>query len=494
MKSKILILLTFVFISFITFAQNNDAEIKALKSKIAKSDAEITNPKKSAKVTTWTKRGGLFLEAYKVNTKLLAPGLDALTLSFIGKSESDPTPFYGEPLEKKIEGEYEVWVYKRIKVFISEGFVSHWEETEISFPGALGKAYEAYTKAIELDVEKKYITKNSTVNEIKELRDNLMNESIEKFYAEDYSMALTDLEKCFELIKYKAEDDTVDVGAMAYFAGIFAYNAQKPDKAVEYFQLSIDNGYEIGTSYQYLAQVLYEKNDSTAALKKLEEGVEKYPQESKIIYSLIDYYTPRGEYEKAFEYIDKAISLTPDNSILYIVKGNSYAKIYDDFEQKYFKLVKTADSLDKEAFKNRNEPAKQKPILEEKSNVLNSQLPPVEQKMNEYFDKTLEAYNNGIEYDNKKADYYYTVSYFYYQTVLNYQKYSSGITKLKDITTKLDEKANDYILKSKEYGEKALELNPQDIYTMEILSKVYYRLQMYDESEEMKKKIEELEK
>jgi len=77
---------------------------------------------------------------------------------------------------------------------------------------------------------------------------------------------------------------------------------------------------------------------------------------------------------------------------------------------------------------------------------------------------------------------------------LLHKTYASKIRKLKDVITKLDEDATKFLELSKKYGEKSLELNPQDIYTMEILSKVYYRLQMYDESEEMKEKIEEFEK
>ncbi len=172
-----------------------------------------------------------------------------------------------------------------------------------------------------------------------------MNESIEKFYAEDYITALIDLEKCFELLKYKAKDDTVDIGAMAYFAGIFAYNAKNSEKALNYFELSIKNEYEIGTCHQYMAQVLYEKNDSLAAEKVLKKGNRKYPEETKIIYSLIYFYTSRDEYEKAIQYIEKAIEKTPDYAILYIIEGNAYSTLFEKYQNEYLTTLLTGTYL-----------------------------------------------------------------------------------------------------------------------------------------------------
>ncbi len=168
MKKNLILLIAFFILFNIVSAQKNQTEKDSLTKKIKKSDTEIQNPKKNIKPETWGNRGKIFIDAYSVNFKYLAEGINADIIPFLGISESNPKPFYGKPLKTYVEGDFTIWEYECIKIYIDkDGLVSHWEETEISFPGALGKAYEAYTKAIELNVGKKYITKNSTVNEIK---------------------------------------------------------------------------------------------------------------------------------------------------------------------------------------------------------------------------------------------------------------------------------------------------------------------------------------
>ncbi|MBN2891249.1 MAG: hypothetical protein JXL97_05235 [Bacteroidales bacterium] len=543
-KTISLFIILFLAIGFIS-AQNNQADIDALTKQIEKSDKDITNPKKSAKLATWSKRGKLFIEAYSVNFKYLAPGIHANSLSLLGISESSPQPYYGKPLKTYEEDKLTVWEYRNIKIYISSDvLVDHWVETNIAFPGALDKSYEAYKKALELDVDEKYRNKKSTMQELSALREHLMNRAVEAFYNNESAPALADLEKCMDLYQYpKTEDDTiVTLGAYSYYAAIFAYNGKKElielkdiyiiddntsdslkkvwnkqnaeneafnkeakskndvtqkynDEqckiAKKYFAKAIEEEYEIGTSYQYLAQVMFELNDTLNAVKKLEEGLKKYPQEEKLIYSLIDYYTPRGEYEKAFEYIDKAIAMNDTLAVLYIVKGNSYAKIMEDKEDAYYAKLTEADDLDKEAFKNRNTP-KEKEFNDKRDNILNNEIPKLEQEIDEFSQKALDAYNLGIENDNKNADYYYTVAFFYYKKAVKSQTYASSIRKLKDIITKLDTKGTEYLESAKEYAEQAYKINPKDVYTLDLLAKIYYRLKMYDESAAKKLEIENL--
>lgn len=501
-KTISLILILFFAIGFAT-AQNNDDAIESLKKQIEKSNKDIEHQKKSQKTSTWDKRGKLYMEAYGVNFKYLAVGLEASSIPLLGISESTPQAYYGKYEKSYVEDGLTVWEYKRIKIYINdEGKVEKWKEKEVSFPGALSKSYEAYMKAMELDTDDKYKNKKATMENIALLRENLMNVAVEAFYAEKYEPALNDIEKCIELYSYpKTDIDTfVDLGAYAYYAGIFAYNAQKTEKANKYFQMSIDNNYEIGTSYQYMAQTLFEAGDTTKAVQKLEEGAKKYPDEEKIIYSLIDYYTPKGEFEKAIAYIDKAIDMKPDNSVLYIVKGNAYAKVFETKEAEYYSLLKTADSLDKEAFKVRNDKAKQEPLLAKKNAILNNEVPIVENEMNKYGNLTVEAYNKGIETisavekEDKAttADYYYTVAYFYYKWAINCQTYASSIRKIKEHQTKLDENGEQYLQKSLANAEKSNKLKPDDIYTLDLLAKIYFRTGEREKSAEMKAKIDKL--
>ena len=493
MKKTISFLLIFFLFAGLISAQNNEAEIQALLKKIQKSDQEIKDAKKNVKYQTWAKRGKLFLDVYTINTKMLAPGLNKTTIQLLGKSDSDPTPFYGKPGSVTTENDFEVWEYKRIKIYFKDNLVDHWVETMPVDTLALDKAYEAFKKAIELDESGKYVAKKSTKEQLAQLREYLMNKAVGYYQTGNSELALSYLEKSIDLLQYPRTDaDTlIQPGAYYYYAAIFAYNSKKLDKSEMYFQKSIDEKYQIGDCYQYIAQVMYEEGDSAKAVKTLEQGAEKFPDEPKIIYSLIDYYTPRGQYDKAFEYIDKAIAMTPDNGILYIVKGNAYNKIFEELQKNYLVNLLQADSVSKAAFRNRNNPEQQKKDNELKDQLL-AKIPDIETKMNNYAENTLKAYELGISKDPKNADFYYAVMMFYYNRAAAETTVSSKMSKLTDYIKKLSDQAGEDFIKAKEYGEKAYELNPNDTYTIDKLASIYYRLKMYDKSTEMRNKLKDM--
>jgi tetratricopeptide (TPR) repeat protein len=493
MKKTLSLLLILLLTSFgILSAQNNDAEIKAIKRRIQKSNEAIQNPKKSAKYKTWVKRANIFMDAYSANIKYLAVGAPANTIPLLGISENSTEPFFGKPQKIISNSKYDIWIYPKVKIYVKNGKIDHWIDLQPIDSNALIKAYKAYKKAIELDKKHSFVKRKSTKKALANLRELLMNKAVTYYYAKNNNEALNYIEKSIDLFQYpRTESDTlIKAGAYYYYAGIFAFGAKKLDKAKNYFLKAINEKYEIGNSYKYLAETLYKLNDSTQAVKLLEEGAQKFPQEPDIIYSLIDYYTPRGQYDKAFKYLDKAIKLAPNNAILYIVKGNSYEKIYENLQKDYFKLLNIADSLDKEAFKNRFNQDKEKEIKNQENEYLSKKIPAIENKMNENFKKAVENYKIGI---SKKQDpnYYYTISYNYYRTAILDITEASNLRKLTDYINKLEKQASEYLNIAKNYGEKAYQLNPHDTYTMDLLSKIYFRLRMYKKSSEMKKKINE---
>lgn len=494
---KVILASLFIIFNFMAFSQNNDQDIKTLKSQIEKSDKDLTNPKKQQDPNVWAKRAQIFIDAFKVNSKFLAPGLEANSIPLLGISESSPQPFYGKPITTEKTKDFEIWVYPKIKIFIDKTSqtIDHWEDLYVIDPKAIDKAYEAYIKLKELDVAKKVLNKKNVKQNTAELRDLLMNRSIEKYNDTLYKAALEDLEKSILLYNDfpRLENDTATkIGAFYYYAGVFGYNAKEYEKAILNFNKSVENQYEIGSSFQYIAQCYYEQNDSLKAEKILLEAADKYPNEEKIIYILIDFYTPKGEYEKAFIYIDKAIQMSPDNAQLYFVQGNAYEKVYYTLEANYFKALQTAENLDKEAFKNRNDAQKAKQFEQERDKVLNTDAVDAENKMNQYSQKALISYNKALSLISKNVDYNYQIAYFNYSRAINFKNTSSSLLKLKDISAKLDTKSTEFLNEAKKYAENAQELDPNDIYTLRLLKNIYYRLQITDKYNEVNDKIKAL--
>jgi len=485
--------------SFIS-AQNNDTDFEALKKQIVKSDADIQNPKKNIKSATWVKRANIFIKAYTINFKYLAVGIEAYQIPLL--SGADGLPYYGAPLKDAYaEDNFTVYEYKRIKIYVdnSTNRIDHWVETEVIDTLALDKAYDAYIKAIELDDKGTLASKKSTLEDLAFIREYLVNRAVDKYYAGQHEKAMDGLEKAIDLLKYKDPADTNKyAGSYYYYAGIFSYNAKQLETSLDYFKKSIENEYEIGTSYQYASQIYYELNDSTAAVKFLESGANKFPEETKIIYSLIDYYNPRGEFSSVFKYINKAIDMTKDNPnpVLYIVKGNAYERIFKTFEDKYFNLLFKADSLSKAAFRARTNPTEQKRINDEKDDILNNSVPQAKKEMLGYADSCIAAYNEAIaveKEDLKKADYEYSIALFYYNYGKDLKTNSSRISNnLSSVIAELDKESSEYLEKAKEHGEEAYNLNSKDRYTLSLMQRIYYNLGMTDKSDQMKKELNEL--
>ena len=129
------VVLATLVVPTVTAQKINDA---AFKARLEKSDAEIANPKKSGKATTWINRAKICSDAITAPTKGLFAGLDEGMLAVsIGT----------QPSEVK-DGVYE---FERIKVHTKGGKVLAWSIKSEVLPNASQIATEALKKAYELD-------------------------------------------------------------------------------------------------------------------------------------------------------------------------------------------------------------------------------------------------------------------------------------------------------------------------------------------------------
>ncbi len=496
MKKLWIIALSLIFIGNVAFSQNNDFQIKALKKKIEKIDQKLQTPKGANNYKLWAKKGKLLLDAYEINIDQVSLGMPAKMLPFIGEDQQEGTePYYGKPKKIITQDGKDYWIYDKVTFIVQNGRIVGWKITKPVVEDALKKSYEAYKKAISLDQKGKFIHRNSTKRQLAKLRDYLRTKSIEFYQDGKYDKALDYMEMAMDLYHYpRMKDDTVNMkpGQLEYYAGVFAYNAGKYDKAVEYFKKAIAKNYEVGTSYQLMTQALKKLGREQEAVKLLEEGAKKYPTESKIIFALIDYYKPHGQLDKAFYYLDKAIKLKPNMAILYLVKGDAYNQLFNEYSKKYYKLLDETDSLKKAAFRARFKKAEHDRLMAEHDSLMKIQ-DSIEQEMNKYFDLAVEWFKKGISKDTTNADGYYTLGALYYNRAmavfLRAQKIPTSDTQ---DYNKLMKQYENYLNLAREQFEKAYKLTPNDIQTMQNLSIIYYKLRMYDKHKEMKQKIYEL--
>ncbi len=110
-----------------------------VKKKVDKSDAEIKDPKKSAKTATWMKRGDLFQDVFNIGLEQTQDGMDTKML----------TLFYKEPISienKTLEdgSSQETYVYENMKYVFLNGVMQQWIRVNPFVEDPLGISIEAW--------------------------------------------------------------------------------------------------------------------------------------------------------------------------------------------------------------------------------------------------------------------------------------------------------------------------------------------------------------
>ena len=324
MKQITVFFVVFFFWGINIFAQN-EAEFKALKDKVAKSNVAITDAKKGSNIKTWLDRGKLFHDAYNVNVAFLRYGLPA----------SDAVIFFKEPLNISNDEEgNEVYEYKYLKLTFENGFLKNWIETEKVAENALDEAIASFQKAREMDVkgknEKKIIDAITMIN--RDYESMFFNE----YYLSDFVGAYNTALKRIEISDYLNITDTT----YYFFAGFSAFTQSEIDssmwrQSVDYLEKAFALGYrEIGEGkgqiYDLLSNSYKKIGEPEIALKYAQTGFEKYPGYTPLIYTLINHYIGNAENELALQYLQEAVSRDPTNQMLLFAQG----KVLDELGEK----------------------------------------------------------------------------------------------------------------------------------------------------------------
>ncbi len=395
-------------------AQQSKIDEDGIKRKIAKSDADIENPKKNTKAATWIDRGNVMTEADDAPNLGLYKGsmneeMSKLLLGTKGKSGSET---FGDTKYNTYE------IPDLVKVYYLDGAVWFWDPKVVIYPGALDKATEAYLKAVELDPKSTPKAKeglNKVANLYKQYADRYYNMQKFKEASEAFKKAY--------LVSANAVVGAIDT-ASVFNAGYTSILANDFVNAADNLEIALKyNYYNEGDICFLLYHCYNSMQDSGKAKAILMDGVAKYPKNIKIIESLMAYFATTGEDPKEIiPIVEKAIADDPKNPDLYGGLGRIYDKMGD---------------LDK---------------------AIESFARAVEVSPNDFGSN----FNLGLLYI-KKGDAANTE--LNQRTITNQQEYNDGLAKVY-------ESFNNSIVPL----EKAHSLDPKDVSTVELLKNVCFRL------------------
>ena len=279
----------------------------------------------------------------------------------------------------------------------------------------LSEAYAAYEKAISLDPKggtKKRIITNMIYNS---LALDLYSQGSKQFETKDFEGALKSFATQIEITESDKYAGAVDTG-MYYNAGLAAYNSKHYQDAIKYFQKCTEMQYLALTPHIQIYESYMGLGDTIKAENYLLDLPNKFPGDNQVTLQLIDFYLKADKPEQAQKYIKMAKEADPNNHSLFFAAGIMYLN-QDKFDEAIEELSKS---------------------IEIKGDLYDTQ------------------YGLGAAYINKAANMFQKAN-----DIMDVNKYTEAI-----------EEANAVYAKALPYMEKALELKPDDVYTLKSLGTI----------------------
>lgn len=436
MKKTILTALAALLVA-VPAVQAQKVNKEALLAKIEKSDNDIADAKKGVKASTWMNRGKAFYEAAIEPTKNLFVNMESTMLKL---AVGDPEKTEPQTVNNV---EFEAWVYPYFTAYVKDGKVITWKQTEWVLKDAPAKAIEAYTKAAELDPKVAAKAKEG----LKQISDYCSQVGNAGLDAGNYVAAADAYAMAYEAQSSPAHGEADP--ALLYYSGYLrtvdgATNPASFVLGAEYLNKALEKGYadEEGNIYYYLFHCYYGQKDAdkgnvVKAKDALLAGMEKFPKNSRILEGLMQLYTTEegiGNPADLVSMIDAALAADPQNVDLWFGRGRIFyaLKNSDESIASFHKVVElTPDMFEGNYFL-------------------------------------------GVFYTIKAED---------LLTEINAKQYSSQSAYEEDL------KAVNAIYKEAiPWFEKAHQINPSDVNTLDFLKSICFRLR--DESPEMNEKYE----
>ncbi len=344
------------------------------------------------------------------------------------------------------QGEAKTWLY-RGNVYLAISATEQPKYKELH-PSPLEEAYTAYQKSIEIDPE--YVQPAAAPASAKIglliIAEQHYNKGVELFNKKQFDKAIVE----FELTKKINGIFSIKDSLATYNAAICAIQIDDTDKAMQYLKELVIMSYMNPMVYSTLANLYKEQGENDKALQVIKGGKTKFPNNLGILIAETNVYLATGDIEKAQQTLQLAVEKDPTNPILYFTVGSNY----DQMSRK--------DTISDE---------------DRKTMLYNA----------------IAAYEKAIELDPKYFDAFYNLGALYFNEGVRIFDLAQDITDMK-VYAAMEEEFKALWGKAIPYLEKAHELTPDDIYTLQSLKTLYARLNMMDKLQEVNEKMKTLQK
>ncbi|MGD2034371.1 MAG: tetratricopeptide repeat protein [Bacteroidales bacterium] len=416
-----------------------DANFSIYKSKLRKSEENLTDEKKNAKPKFWEDRAELMMDIFELHREHIGQGTQKVHVKLL----------YGDPIEvESWQGEdgssYEKYKFEKINILFKDDVLESFEEVDVLYDQPLPEARRSLEKTQELDVNNKMDKKvKEDYDRLKQLFERL---AIEEFFSEEYAASFKAFKAIREINEKPIMEGLVDT-TLIYYAGMAASRAELTDEAIEYYELARSYDYPEPDLYVFLRNKYWESGDTAKGLEVLVAGFEKFPDNQSILIELINYYLVAGKSQEALDYLAIAQEDDPTNLSYIFAEGTLLDK--QGKTEEALELYQKCIDMDPEYF-------------------------------NAY-------YNIGVMYFNKAVEMYKEAN-----SIADPVEYGNAKDKADEVLKKslpFMEKANEIAEANTDWPKEYKEKNVTE--TLETLKTLYYRLQMTDKYEEAKAQLGE---
>ena len=318
----------------------------AIVGKLQKSDADIADAKKNAKASTWMNRGKVYYEAAVAPTKDVFVGMETMMLKM---TAGEPQSVGQETLAGVA---YESWVYPFVTVYVKDGKVVTWTETQTVYEGAGQVAVEAYLKALSMDQKQAEKVKEG-MQQLANYYSQLGNTSLD---AARYADAADGYLNAHNILSNPVMGEKQD-GTLIYYAGYLrtmdgANNPESFVKGAKHLEDALAMNYadDEGNIYYYLFHCYYGQKDADKAfiLKSKEAllaGIEKFPSNERILEGLMSLYTTEegvGNPQDLVAMLDGQLAQNPTSVDLWFGRGRLFYAL-KDYEKSIESFQKVAE-------------------------------------------------------------------------------------------------------------------------------------------------------
>lgn len=348
-----------------------------------------------------------------------------------------------------------------IQQYVTDRTMANNEPIEPMVARAASKAADFYMTAYNMADKKR--GKRDALQGLENLQGNISNEGIfaiqDKQYDNSFAAFNTSV-KVDEFIRKEGgtsvyEEDEAKLNDERYYAALSAVLNEQYDEAEPLFMALYEGGYEDVGLYDGLYKVYSGKGDMETAGKYLAEGREKYPEETQLLFTEINYYLANDRLDELTGKLEEAIAAEPENISLYATLGSVYDRLYQSEREENPEAAK------------------------------------------EYFEQAKNNYERGLKIDEHNASLIYSLGALYFNRAA---KMTENLVELGNDFSKegqakyekLEKEINAEFDIAYPYFQKAEMEDPNNLNALIALKEIFARRDNFDASNEMKERIEKL--